>query len=151
MRRMTSPRRAIAAALPLAALLCGLPARSPRAADCGCGGAGCTAPPGPACVPECRSSWEERKTKKPQYSIKCEYSCARAAEPWHTGGAECRRRPPCGNVSVKKKLCKTEKEKVERAPKYEVTMAPVDPCAQCDECRVCWWNPFSILHHLLRH
>jgi len=151
MRRPSLTRRVLSATLPLAALACGLPPGLAAAADCACGKAGCTAAAKPACTPECKSSWEEKKTKKPQYSLKCEYSCARAAEPWHTGSPECRCRPPCGNVSVKKKLYKTEKEKVERVPKYEVQMVPADPCAECHACRVCWWNPFSILHHLLLH
>jgi len=123
----------------------------PAAADCPYGRSGCTGDAGPACVPECRSAWEEKKTKKAVYSMKCEYACTRAAEPWHTGSAECRCRPPCGDVRVKKKLYKTEQEKVERVPKYTVKMVPTEPCDGGDECRVCWWNPFSILHHLLAH
>jgi len=123
----------------------------PAAAACPCGRDGCTGDAGPACVPECRSEWEEKKTKKAVYSMKCEYACARAAEPWHTGSAGCRCRPPCGTVRVKKRLSKAETETVERVPKYTVKMVPAEPCAGDDACRICWWNPLSVLHHLLAH
>jgi len=147
MRRLSSARRALAILL----LSATVPA-PPAAAECACGRAGCTGPAAPACEPACKSSWEEKKTKKPQYSMKCEYACARAAEPWHTGDTECRSCPPCGDVYVKKKIYKTEKEKVERVPKYEVRMVPVEPpCPGCPHCSVCWWNPFSVFLHLLGH
>jgi hypothetical protein len=143
-RHFSAPRVAIVGLL----FVCRI---ASAATDCPCGRSGCTGGAGPACVPACRSEWEEKKVKKPVYSMKCEYACTRAAEPWHTGSPECRCSPPCGDVHVKKKLYRVEKENVERVPKYAVKMVPAEPCAGCAECRVCWWNPFSILHHLLAH
>jgi hypothetical protein len=55
-------------------------------------------------------------------------------------------------VIVKKKVFKTPgEEKVDRVPKYEVRMVPVEPC-DCDRCchheEVCWWNPLKLLARL---
>ena len=98
-------------------------------------------------VPACQSSWTEKKTKKPKYSMKCDYACERAHECWCTGPEACRCSPPCGKVFVKKKLFKEETEKVEKVPKYEVKMVPAAPCNQpdCKEChRLCWWDPLGL-------
>ena len=127
-----------------------------HAADGGCGRQTCTtctdAAPCEPCVPTCKSSWDEAKSKKPKYSLKCDYACARAAECFCTGPAECRCSPPCGNVYVKKKLYKADgEEKVEKVPKYEVKMVPAEPC-DCASCSgVCWWNPLAVLHYLIGH
>ena len=120
------------------------------AADRPCG---CTdEAPCQACVPACKSSWEEKKSKKTVYSMKCEHACTRAHESWCTGPAECRCSPPCGKVIVKKKIYKAEgEEKVEKVPKYEVKMVPAAPC-DCAHCSgVCWWNPLDVLHYLIGH
>ena len=107
------------------------------AATCGCGHTSCTgAGPCPQCVPACKSSWEEKKVKTPKYSVKCDYMCERAHESWHTGPTECRCRPPCGEVFIKKKVFKTEEEKVEKVPKYEVKMVPA-PCQHCSKQPCC--------------
>jgi len=104
------------------------------------------------CVPACRATWDEKKTKKPKYSMKCEYACTRGFDPWHTPPPECSCSPPCGDVIVKKRLYKTDgPEQVERVPKYEVTMVPADPC-ECAACRrhdPDWWHPLRTLAWLL--
>lgn len=100
------------------------------------------------CVPACSATWEEKKTKKPQYTMKCEYACTRGRDPWHADSPECRCCPPCGEVYVKKRFYKADgEEKVERVPKYTVTMVPAEPCgcAACRGDRLCWWNPFGLL------
>lgn len=127
-----------------------------QAADCACGRRCCTNCTDHAvcqpCVPACKSSWDEKKSKKTEYSMQCEPACARAAECFCTGPAECRCSPPCGNIFVKKKLYKADgEEKVERVPKYEVKMVPAEPC-DCAACSgICWWNPLSVLHYLFTH
>ena len=122
-----------------------------HAADCRCEQPACTdCNPCSASVPTCKSSWDEKKTKKTKYTMKCEPACARAAECFCTGPAECRCSPPCGNIYSKKKLYKQPgEEKVEKVPKYEVKMVPAAPC-DCARCSgVCWWNPLSVFHYLV--
>lgn len=121
-----------------------------RAADCcddRCSCVSCT-DCGPYCEPRCKASWGEAKTKKPVYSMQCEYACARGRDSWHAPEAECRCQPPCGKVYVKKRLYKSDGEKkVERVPKYKVEMVPAEPC-DCAACRGgghSWWNPLSLL------
>lgn len=115
----------------------------PRAAEC-TGQRSCTDVGCPACVPACRATWEEVKTKKPAYSMKCEYACARGRDSWHAAEPECRCTPPCGNVYVKKRFYKTDgREKVEKVPKYEVKMVPAS--GDCGDSGSCWWNPFALL------
>ncbi|MFM8708628.1 MAG: hypothetical protein ACKOHK_11275 [Planctomycetia bacterium] len=127
-----------------------------QAANCDCRRQTCTGCTDEAaclpCEPACKASWEEKKTKKPKYSMKCEYACGRAAECFCTDPAECRSCPPCGHVYTKKKLYKADgEEKVEKVPKYEVQMVPATPC-DCASCSgVCWWNPLSVLHYLAGH
>ena len=79
--------------------------------------------------------------------MRCEYACARGRDSWHAPEPECRCRPPCGNVYVKKRLYKSDgEEKVERAPKYEVEMVAVEPCT-CPRCcggGARWWNPSNL-------
>jgi hypothetical protein len=126
------------------------------AADCGCGRPSCTDPACcQPCEPACKATWDEAKTKKPKYSIKCEYACARGYDCWCSDPADCRCQPPCGKVYVKKRLYKADGEekveKVEKVPKYEVTMVPAEPC-DCGRCSgVCWWNPLSLVHYLFSH
>ena len=112
----------------------------------GAAGPSCTAC-GPAGVPRCRATWEEKKTKAVDYEIRCEYACARDRDPWHAPPPDCRCRPACGVVYVKKRLHKHEGEAtVERAPKYEVELVSPRPCG-CGGCagptRGC--DPFGIL------
>jgi hypothetical protein len=107
-----------------------------RAASCDCGHVSCTGAGGcPECVPACKATWDEKKTKKPKYSIKCEHACTRGFDSWHAPPPECRCSPPCGDVIVKKRLYKADgEEKVERVPKYEVQMVSAEPCG-CAACR----------------
>lgn len=114
-----------------------------RAAGSG-GRRSCTDVGCPACVPACRATWEEAKTKKPAYSMKCEYACARGRNSWHAPDPECRCTPPCGTVYVKKRLYKAEgREKVEKVPKYDVRMVPAP--RDCDDDGRSWWDPFALL------
>ena len=120
------------------------------AADCACGRPTCTEPGGcRTCVPACKAAWDEVKTKKPKYSMKCEWACARDYDCWCAAPAECRCTPPCGRVIVKKRIYKEDgEETVEKVPKYEVVMVPEGPC-DCPRCSGCWWSPLAILHGLL--
>jgi hypothetical protein len=113
---------------------------------------------GPSCTggdahgpPRCRATWEDEKRKSTDYAIRCEYACARGRDSWHAPEPECRCRPPCGQVYVKKRLYKSEgKETVERVPKYEVEKAPQQPCgcAACVAGRAHGWSAFGILTFL---
>lgn len=114
--------------------------------------AGCTGCTGGCreCVPACCGTWDEKKTTKPVYSMKCEYACVRGRDCWQAPPPECRCHPPCGDVIVKKRFYKTDgPEQIERVPKYEVRMVPTEPCNQHtdrDEPRLCWWNPITLMH-----
>jgi len=125
-----------------------------RAATCGCGHVSCTGSGDcPECVPACTATWEEKKSTKPKYSIRCEYACTRGFDSWHAPDPECRCRPPCGDVLVKKRLYKADgPETVERVPKYDVHMVPAAPCG-CDACRERdeprWWHPVRMLTGML--
>lgn len=125
-----------------------------RAADGGCGHESCTGPScNPACVPACKGTWEEQKTKKTNYSLECDYACVRGRDRWHAPPPECRCAPPCGDVIVKKRLFKAEgEEQVERVPKYEATMVPAEPCS-CASCQrrnaPRGWDPWRSLAWLL--
>jgi len=144
----TTTSASLIAALAAGLLAGGLTARA-LAGCTGCTG-GCR-----ECVPACRGSWDQKKSSKPVYSMTCEYACARSRDPWHSLPPECRCRPPCGTVIVKKRFFKSEgPERVERVPKYEVAMVPVDPpCAarghdspSCDRSAAGgWWRPFDFL------
>lgn len=106
---------------------------------------------GTACEPRCRATWGDKKKKDTDYEIRCEYACARGRDPWHAPEPECRCRPPCGRVYVKKRFYKSEgKETVERVPEYEVEMVSPQPCG-CGACagggqRA--WDPLGILAFL---
>lgn len=107
------------------------------------------------CVPACRGTWEEKKSSKPVYSMKCDYACVRGRDSWHAPAPECRCHPPCGDVVVKKRVYKAEgPERVELVPKYEVTMVSAEPPRQhCSHCAATagraeeklWWNPLDAL------
>ena len=141
---MQRTTRITCACFALIACLAASRAAEPTDGPCGCTAAGSCR----HCVPACSATWEEKKTKKPKYTMKCEYACARGRDPWHAASPECRCCPPCGNVFVKKRFYKADgEETVERVPKYEVKMVPASPCG-CASCRrdsLCWWNPFGLL------
>ena len=131
---------AAAGCLVLAAVVASSPA-----ADHGGSCTSCTSCTGPCLEPRCSGSWAETKTKKPVYSLKCEYACDRGCDPWHAPDPECRCGPPCGKVYVKKRFYKTDgEEKVERVPKYEVEMVAARPCG-CVACRKSCWDPLGLL------
>ena len=111
-------------------------------------GGSCTGCTGGGCVPRCSASWKEEKTKKPEYAIRCEYACARGRDSWHARDPECRCRPPCGQVYVKKRLYKSEgTEHVERVPAYDVVIVPTPPsaCASCAGGRKPGWDPLGLM------
>lgn len=113
-------------------------------------GPSCTSD-GAACVPRCRATWEDAKSKDTDYEIRCEYACARGRDPWHTPEPECRCRPPCGELYVKKRLYKSEgQEAVERVPKYDVEMVSLRPCGcvTCSGGRGHGWDPLGIFTFL---
>lgn len=103
------------------------------AANAGEGCSSCSGCVDGGCVARCKARWDEAKTKKPEYSIRCEYACDRAHDPWHAPDPDCRRHPPQGRLYVKKRLYKTEKEEVERVPKYDVETVAAPTCS-CDDC-----------------
>ncbi|NCA10332.1 hypothetical protein EBR56_00735 [bacterium] len=146
-RRIFIPLVCLATALSDPTTQASDPARDHAAGCVSCTGDSCR-----ACVPACTATWDEKKTKKTNYSMRCEYACVRGFDGWHAPPPECRCRPPCADVIVKKKLHKAEgKEKVERVPKYEVQMVPAEPCG-CVACRhghVAGWNPLGWLAGLL--
>ena len=114
------------------------------AAECRHGS--CDSCTGPGLEPRCKASWDEVKTKKPEYAMKCEYACARARDAWHAPDPECRCNPPGGALYVKKRLYKSEdKEQVERVPKYEVETVPAGArgCPACSPARPGGWNLFG--------
>lgn len=116
----------------------------------GAAGPSCTGC-GTAGVPRCRATWEDEKTKDVDYVIRCEYACARGRDSWHAAEPECRCRPPCGQIYVKKRLYKSEgQETVERVPKYDVEMVSPRPCgcASCAGGRGRGWDPLDILTFL---
>lgn len=140
----------------LVGLAAGLPGPAITASDLDhgqtAGSASCTGSCA-ACVPACRATWDEIKTSKPRYAMRCEYACVRGRDPWHAPSPECRCRPPGGDVIVKKRLYKTAgSETVERIPKYEVRMVPAEPCG----CAACLrdrgppgWDPLGWLAWML--
>jgi len=141
----------------LVGAIVGLSVRAIPASDPDCrhpaGCVSCTGDSCRDCVPACKGTWEEKKTKKTNYSIKCEYACVRGFDSWHAPPPECRCRPPCGDVIVKKRLYKADgAEKVERVPKYEVQMLPAEPCG-CAACRrdrrAPEWDPIGWLAGML--
>ena len=125
-----------------------------RAGDQQCCGPSCTETGvRQQCVPACSATWDEKKAKDTDYTMKCEYACARGRDSWHAPAAECRCSPPCGKVYVKKRLYKADgEETVERVPKYDVQMVPAEPCG-CAACRrhdtADRWNPLHTLAWLL--
>ncbi|NBW96514.1 MAG: hypothetical protein EBR28_07225 [Planctomycetia bacterium] len=101
------------------------------AADC------CT-----SCATTCAPRWEDKKTKKPKYSLKCDEECVRGFDAWCDHGCCPEDTPPCAGVFTKKKLIKREVDKVERVLKYDLGKASCIPCnlPPCDACRPCWYD-----------
>lgn len=123
------------------------PSSLTTAAECCCNQPSCAG--GPACAPACKATWDEKKSSKPKYSLKCEHACVRGFDSWHAPPPECRCNPPCGDVVVKKRLYKADgPEKVERVPKYEVRIVPAEAC-DCSACRAHraadWLHPLRLL------
>ncbi|MFM8734693.1 MAG: hypothetical protein ACKOC8_05800 [Pirellulales bacterium] len=142
---MRRPLRHMTTVALLATFALGAAAMSRALAGCtGCTG-GCQ-----ECVPACSGTWDEKKSTKPAYSMKCDYACARGRDSWHAPAPECRCSPPCGRVYVKKRFYKADgEEKVERVPKYEVRMVAEEPCGcpSCADGGLCWWNPLALIRH----
>jgi len=106
----------------------------PRAVTAdGCCGAGCST---------CKPKWEDKKTKKPKYSMKCEEECVRGFDAWCDHGCCPEGTPPAVGVFTKKRLMKREEDKVERVLKYDLEKAPPAPCRlpQCRDCNPCWYD-----------
>jgi hypothetical protein len=102
---------------------------APAAECCSCSG-----------CPTCTPRWEDKKTKKPKYTMKCDDECVRGFDAWCDNGCCPENTSPCGEVFTKKKLFKREEDKVERVLKYDLTKADCQPCrpAPCNECGPCW-------------
>ena len=117
---------------------------TPRAAmadgccGAGCCGAGCC---GAGCS-TCKPKWEDKKTKKPKYSMKCEEECVRGFDAWCDHGCCPEHTPPSVGVFTKKRLMKREEDKVERVLKYDLEKAPPAPCRppECRDCNPCWYD-----------
>ena len=99
--------------------------------------------PSSQCVPACKPRYEEKKVKKPIYSLKCDYACGPGRESWHEDACDPEHNPPCGKIYIKKKLLKREEEKVEKFLQYDVVMVPAKPCSlsSCKpDCGDCWYD-----------
>ena len=96
---------------------------------------------GPA-TPGCKPRWEDKKTKTPKYTMKCDDECVRGFDRWCDHGCCPEDTPPCGGAFTKKKLFKKEEDKVERVLKYEVATAPCAPCLPLPpaDCRPAWYD-----------
>ena len=90
--------------------------------------------PSSQCVPACKPRYEEKKVKKPLYSMKCDYACYPDREPWHEDACDPEHNPPCGKIYIKKKLLKSEEETVEKVLQYDVVMVPAKQC-RCSSCK----------------
>jgi len=130
-------------------------AKEQGGADATTKGQGCGKPDCAVCsclVPTCKPKWEDKKTKKATFTMTCDFECVRPWEPYHQGDCCEEKTTPCGDVRTKKKLFKTEEEKVERVLKYEVAMRPAAPCCEpepaccCLGCR-CLGATFQRLFH----
>ncbi len=115
----------------------------------GCGRAGCT-----SCVrkvPVCKPKWEDKKTKRPVFSMKCEWECVRPWEPYCQGACCEEKTTPCAGVYTKKRLYKTDEERCERVLKYEMEMKPAGDCCNAAPVRDCMGCRIlgETVHHLL--
>lgn len=133
------------------ALIAAGAAAGSRAAPCGCGHHSCTTAADRHCERVCKSSWDEKRSKTPTYTLECDFLCERARESWHADPAKCRCAPPAGTVFVKKKVFKTVTEEVEKVPKYEVQMVAAPACHGCQHRDCCcprWYDLGSALSRL---
>lgn len=105
------------------------------AAEC-CGSGGCTT---------CKPKWEDKKTKKPSYSMKCSDECVRGVDAWCDHGCCAEETSPFANVFTRKKLFKKDEDKVERVLKYELTQTPPACPPPCNACRPAWYDLRSLL------
>lgn len=122
---------------------------APEATQAGCGKAGCT-----ACepkVPVCKPKWEDKKTKRPVFSMKCEWECVRPWEPYCQGACCEEKTTPCAGVYTKKRLYKSDEERCERVLKYELEMKPAGACCEAAPVRDCMGCRIlgETVHHLL--
>ena len=111
-----------------------LAAIAPRLAVAdGCCGPGCTS---------CKPKWEDKKTKKAKYTQKCAEECGRGTDTWCDHGCCEEDTPPPGVVFTRKKLMKTEIDKVSRVLKYDLAAQPAAPCdlPSCEKCGPCWYD-----------
>ena len=91
-------------------------------------------------VTTCTPRWEDKKTKKPKYSQKCEPACVRGHDGWCDHGCCPEQTSPCGIVITKKKLLKRDEDKVERVLKYDVGKAPCIACPPPAACGPSWYD-----------
>ena len=117
----------------------------------GCGQAGCT-----SCVrkvPVCKPKWEDKKTKRPVFTMKCDWECVRPWEPYCQGACCEEKTTPCAGVYTKKRLYKTEEERCERVLKYELEMKPAGDCCNAAPVRDCMGCRIlgETVHRLLSH
>ena len=127
------------------ALVIGIGPRPAAAAEC------CDPAVGPTCA-VCRPKWEDKKTKKPRYSQQCAEECVRGRDAWCGDHGCCAEKTsPCGRIVTRKKLLKTEEEKVDRILKYEVVQVPVAGCEPppCRDCAPAWYDLRGLLHRCL--
>ena len=115
----------------------------------GCGQAGCTSCA--AKVPVCKPKWEDKKTKRPVFSMKCEWECVRPWEPYCQGACCEEKTTPCAGVYTKKRLYKTEEDRCERVLKYDLEMKPAGDCCDAAPVRDCMGCRLlgETVHHLL--
>ena len=115
----------------------------------GCGTSGCT-----SCarkVPVCKPKWEDKKTKRAAFTMKCEWECVRPWEPYCQGPCCEEKTTPCAGVYTKKRLYKTDEERCERVLKYDLEMKSAGECCDaapvrdCQGCRILG----ETVHHLL--
>lgn len=115
----------------------------------GCGRSGCT-----SCarkVPVCKPKWEDKKTKRPVFSMKCEWECVRPWEPYCQGACCEEQTTPCAGVYTKKRLYKSEEERCERVLEYELELKPAGACCEAAPVRDCMGCRIlgETVHHLL--
>lgn len=106
----------------------GAPGDARAAPTEGCGRHGCTSCGRTMAV--CVPKWQDKKTKRPVLSLRCEPQCVRPWEPFCQGDGCEERTTPCGEVRTRKRLYKATEERTERVLTYEVDIHPAPPaCA----------------------
>lgn len=114
------------------------------AAPLAVGGDGCCSTGGCA---TCKPKWEDKKTKKPTYSMKCSEECVRGFDAWCDHGCCAEDTPPCAGIFTRKKLFKQEEDKTQRVLKYDLVQAPAAPCTlpPCGDCEPAWYDLRGLL------